>query len=89
MTRIADRGWGPPVDLSQDGIEPPKTTEAGPHGDLCHRQNGLVEHAFSSLHAGSLGNLGGAGTKVVLKKSAQMPCTDTQPTSQDFDTVVI
>jgi hypothetical protein len=49
--RAANLGRRPPVGFGKDRVEPSQAPEARPHSDLGHRQAGLVEEAFGSLHA--------------------------------------
>src|SRR5262245_7467275 len=87
--RVADLGRRPPVDLRKESIEPPNAAKAGPHGDLRNQEIGLVEQSFGPLHAGRLCDLHRARTKVLVKKPAEMPCSDPQSIGQDFDPAVI
>src|SRR5262249_23241875 len=49
--RAANLGRRPTVDFGKDGVEPAHAAEARPDRDLGHRQTGLVDEAFGSLHA--------------------------------------
>jgi hypothetical protein len=77
----------PSIDFGEDGVEPSKAAEAGPHGDLSHWESGFVEQPFRSLHAPRLGNLNRACAQVFLKEAIEVSCSDTKTPRQRLDTV--
>src|SRR6195256_7102998 len=91
-TRFAgtpDLRWRSPINLSEHRIESPQATEACAHGDLRHREIGLVQKPLRPLHACRLGDLNRACTEVHLEEPGQMSRTDPETIGQSLDTAVI
>src|SRR4051794_22929112 len=84
-----DLGWRSPINLSEHRIESPQATEACPHGDLRHREIGLVQKPLRPLHACRLGDLNRACTEVHLEEPGQMSRTNPETIGQSLDTAVI
>ena len=80
--------WSP-IDLGKDGVEAPKTAEAGSHRDLGHWERGFIEQPFRSLHAGRLGNLNRARAQVFLKEAIEVSCPDPEALRQRFDASLV
>jgi hypothetical protein len=91
-TRFAgtpDLRWRSPINLIEHRIESPQATEACAHGDLRHREIGLVQKPLRPLHACRLGDLNRACTEVHLEEPGQMSRTDPETIGQSLDTAVI
>jgi len=69
----ANLGRRPAVDFGKDGVEPSQAPEARLHRDLCHRQAGLVEQAFSPLHPCRPCHFGRTSLEMTREQSRQLP----------------
>jgi hypothetical protein len=74
-----------PIGFGEQGIEPAKAAEPGPHRDLRHRKCRHVEQPFRMLYTARLRNLDGARTQMLPEEAAEMACTDAEPIGKVFN----